>query len=90
MKTHEVRSWPDYFSGLRDGGRNCDVRFDDRNYAVGDLLRIREYDDKKGTYTGREVTRRITYILRGAGAGAIPPLAGIYPRYVVLSLGPAQ
>lgn len=70
----------------QDGTKTCEVRFDDRNYAVGDVLRIREYDDRAGKFTGREILRKITHVLRGAGAGAIPPLAGIHPRYVVLSL----
>ena len=86
-KTHEVKSWPEYFEPLVKGAKLFDVRFDDRSYTVGDHLRIREYDDRAGKYTGREITRKITYVLHGAGAGAVPPLAGVHPRFVVLSLG---
>lgn len=86
MKIHELKSWPEFFSALLDGTKTFDVRLDDRHYQVGDLLHIREFDDRAGKYTGREIRRKVTYLLHGVGAGGIPPLAGIYPRFVVLSL----
>lgn len=86
MRTHELKSWPDFFQPLYDGTKTCEVRFDDRSYAVGDVLRIREYDDRSGKFTGRELRRKVTNVLHGVGSGGIPPLAGIHPRYVVLSL----
>jgi hypothetical protein len=86
MRTHEIKSWPDYFQPMFDGWKRFEVRIDDRNYQVGDELHIREFDDRAGKYTGREIRRRITYILHGIGPGGIPPLAGIHPRFVVMSL----
>lgn len=89
MTTHDLRSWPDYFEPIFDGKKSFELRLNDRNFQVGDLLRLREYNDRNGTYTGREVTKRVTYILQGVGSGGIPPLAGLYRDYVVLSLADA-
>lgn len=89
-KIHVVKSWPEFFQPLMDGTKTFEIRFDDRHYAVGDVLHIREYDDRAGKFTGREVRRRVTYLLRGVGVGGIAPLAGIHPRFVAMSLVPAD
>ncbi len=77
---HDLKVWPDSFVAIVRDEKTCEVRLDDRQYAVGDILRLREYDPKTQTYSGRETARRVTHVLRG---GAF----GIDPRYVVLSLG---
>ena len=87
MATHELKSWPDYFEPLLDGSKPFEVRINDRHFKVGDILKLREYDDRKGSYTGRELRKKVTYVLEGIGGGAIPPLAGIHRGYCVLGLG---
>jgi len=37
------------------------VRFNDRNFAKGDVLHLREHD--ADGYTGRAVTAEVTYLL---------------------------
>lgn len=86
MKIHELKCWPDFFTPIADGSKTFDLRYNDRRFKVGDKLHLREYDDRKGTYTGREVTRRITYILEGIGGGAITPLRGLARDYCILGL----
>jgi Domain of unknown function (DUF3850) len=86
-KIHEVKSWPDFFAPILAGARTFDLRLDDRHYRVGDVLRLREYDDRKGVYTGREISKRITYMSEGIGPGAITPLKGLSRGYVILALG---
>jgi hypothetical protein len=39
------------------------VRFNDRNYKVGDTLLLREYVEEQGHYTGRTLDRLVTYVL---------------------------
>lgn len=87
MKTHEVKSWPDYFASLIDGSRQFDLRENDRNYRVGDIIRFREFDDRTGKYTDAELRRRITYVMEGVGSGSISPLRGLQRGYVILALG---
>ena len=59
--THELKILPKYFDEVYDRVKNFEVRKNDRNYAVGDTLILREWD---GTaFTGRRLLRRVGYIL---------------------------
>lgn len=62
---HEVKCWPEYFEAVRDGRKPFELRRNDRNYQVGDTIRLMEYDPLKGRFTGRDDWRLITYVLRG-------------------------
>lgn len=62
-KTHNLKTWPVYFAALHDGTKTFELRRDDRGYEVGDTLRLREWDVDT-EYSGEEVTRTVTYILR--------------------------
>ena len=60
---HKVKSWPQYFSAVLSGAKTHEVRrLTDRDYQVGDRLRLQEYDPSTGAYSGRELVVRITYI----------------------------
>ena len=59
---HELKVLPQYFCDVWNGNKTFEIRKDDRNFKVGDTLRLREFD--YGTYTGRECNRTILYILR--------------------------
>ncbi|WP_051663137.1 ASCH/PUA domain-containing protein [Alicyclobacillus macrosporangiidus] len=65
MATHELKTWPEYFEPLLHGEKTVELRKDDRGYAVGDTLILREYDPDTRQYTGRICTRTVTHILRG-------------------------
>jgi hypothetical protein len=73
MKTHELKIWPEHFHEVAAGMKRFEVRKNDRDFGVGDVLRLREWSpglavaDCPGCYTGREVFARVTYIfeLRG-------------------------
>ena len=61
----ELKTWPPYFEAVDKGIKPFEVRKDDRGFAVGDVLWLREYDPATGAYTGRECYRKVTYVLRG-------------------------
>lgn len=63
MQLHELKCYPQYFQAVKDRRKNFEVRKNDRDFKVGDFLWLREYDGDKLAFTGREETRRITYIL---------------------------
>lgn len=63
-RTHDLKTWPDYYVHLLDGTKTFEYRRDDRNFREGDTLLLREWDPTFERYTGREMTRRVTYILR--------------------------
>jgi len=61
---HDVKCWPEYFEAMRVGDKPFDLRFNDRDYQVGDSVLMREWSPEEG-YTGRESANTITYILAG-------------------------
>ena len=62
MTIHEVKTMPEYFQAGADGRKPFEVRYNDRGYKVGDVLRQREWSPFGG-YTGRSLDREITYVL---------------------------
>ncbi|MES1977539.1 MAG: DUF3850 domain-containing protein [Pseudomonadota bacterium] len=62
-RCHDLKVWSMYWGALASGDKPFDVRLNDRDYQVGDLLRMRDYNQATGTYTGLELWREITYIL---------------------------
>lgn len=64
--THILKCWPEYFQAMVDGKKNFDVRHgEDRQYQVGDLVEIYEWDPKEERRTGRLLLRRIQYVMHG-------------------------
>lgn len=65
--THFLKTWPQFFASILDESKPFEARKDDRNppFQVGDELCLQEFDPSTGTFSGREVGRIITYILRG-------------------------
>jgi hypothetical protein len=61
MATHQLKCLPDFFIAIWIGAKRFEIRRNDRNYSVGDTLVLREYDDYEETYSGREMTFRVTY-----------------------------
>jgi len=86
MVQHELKTWPPFFADLLSGVKTFEVRYNDRNFQVGDLLVLQEMrppppDESSYIpfYTGREIRGRITYVLPGNQFG-------IQDGYVVLGI----
>lgn len=77
---HILKTDPEPFQALWDGRKTFEVRAeDDRRFAVGDRLQLREYDPTTNEYKRREIEATVAYILRG-------PAYGIPEGVVVMSL----
>jgi hypothetical protein len=63
VTTHELKTWPPYFQAVKTNRKTFEVRRNDRDFKVGDLLHLREYDPGMEDYTGEETGRFIGYIL---------------------------
>lgn len=74
---HEVKCWPGFFDALDDGKKRFEVRYNDRDYKVGDTLHVREWD--MTTYTGRDCWLWIDYVMTGGQMG-------VQDGYVVMSV----
>lgn len=61
-KAHELKIMPKYYSSVADGTKRFELRYNDRNFNIGDTLILREWD---GDYTGRKLTCNVDYILNG-------------------------
>lgn len=61
IKIHELKIKPEYFSAVCRGDLNFQIRFNDRIFKVGDILKLEEFDTKG--YTGRYVHVEVIYIL---------------------------
>jgi len=87
MTTHELKTWPQWFNDVLDGTKTFEVRKNDRDFKVGDILLLQEFRPLVGTYTDRTCMKEITYILNPK----LDPmrngeLEGIQDGYVVLGL----
>ncbi len=61
--THELKTWPVPFWDVTSGSKTFEVRRSDRNFKVGDLLLLKEYDPKTNRYSGEEIYVRIDYTI---------------------------
>jgi hypothetical protein len=61
MAEHALKTWPGAWMAVDSGRKTFEVRRNDRSFAEGDELVLREYDTLKG-HTGRECRRRVTYV----------------------------
>lgn len=68
QQVHDLKSWPGDFEAVAVGRKTAEVRrCDDRDFRVGDVLRLREYDPGPDLYTGRQIRVLITHVDRMAG-----------------------
>lgn len=68
MTVHHLKVHPAQYAALRWGGKTFEFRRNDRGYVVGDILHLAEWDPEAASYTGREGTYRVTYVM-GPGFG---------------------
>jgi len=59
-KIHILKSWPQFFAPISEGTRTHELRRNDRGFAVGDMLVLREFEPQSQHYTGRECRAEIT------------------------------
>jgi len=87
MAHHDVKTDSPVFQAMLAGKKNFEVRFNDRNYQVGDTITSQEtqhtgVEMKNGApliYTGNEMELVVEYVLEG-------PIYGILPGWVVMDV----
>lgn len=77
MERHVLKILPEYFQEVWDGKKTFELRKDDRNYNVGDILVLREYTNG---YTGNTIEVVVTHILRNCTK------YGLADGYCILSI----
>jgi hypothetical protein len=81
---HQLKILPEFFDAVVDGSKTCEVRYNDRDFQVGDILYLNYHnpDAKDFSYekfVDKCIIKRITHILSGEQWG-------IRDGYVVLSI----
>lgn len=84
---HILKTDLDVFDLVKRGIKNYEIRFNDRNYQEGDLLKLRETrhtgmqmaEGAPLVYTGREVLATVTHVLEG-------PIYGLKEGWAILSI----
>lgn len=86
LMEHRVKSWPELFEATLSGAKRHEMRrATDRDYRVGDLLILQEYDPAERIYSGRELRMRITYVTSAEFPCALSG-GGLHSDYCILSI----
>lgn len=71
MNRHELKTWPKYFAAVRSGQKRFEIRRNDRDFKVGDILVLSEFDPATDTYTGQTEERQVTFLLSEEDYGGV-------------------
>lgn len=82
MATHQLKVWSEYMDDLLNGSKTFELRYNDRDFQVGDSLLLIEYDKENKKYLNREFKVRITYVLDNSVFDALKD------GYVIMGLKP--
>ena len=81
ITAHTLKCWPVQFHAVVNGLKPFELRLIDREFKVGDILILEEYDPStENSYTGLSCSREITYILKD--------FAGLQPGFCIMGLKP--
>lgn len=78
-KTHYLKTWSRYFHDIDCGLKDFELRKNDRNFKVGDILILGEIDEFSLLSTGKAIKKTIKYILEGGEFG-------LHSDYVILGM----
>jgi len=84
-KTHEMKSWRQFFEAIIAGEKRHEIRGLDRDFQVGDLVLLREYDETANEYTGRHAHVEITYVTSASHPCALSS-AALHSDFCILSI----
>jgi len=68
MKQHRIKTWRKFFDYIWKGEKTFELRYNDRKYAVGDILLLEEYNPHTHRFTGRWIEAYVTYLTAGFAA----------------------
>ena len=58
----ELKTWKEFFKPIEDGVKSWEIRNNDRNFQVGDILVLWEFDKGTLEYTGRFLIQRVILV----------------------------
>ena len=60
---HELKTTDEYFNQVYLQKKKFEVRKNDRDFKIDDILVLKEYNEKKKRYSGRQVIVKVEYIM---------------------------
>jgi hypothetical protein len=90
MSVIEKKILPEYFEKILNGSRTFELRLADWSCVEGDTLILKEYDKNNHVYTGREITKKVGYVLTTKDLKLFDPLEVEKHGYQVISLLPER
>ncbi len=87
---HNLKSWVGLFEPIFKGEKTHDLRVMDRNYQVGDICELHEWEPVLRIYTGRTVIVKITYITSGAHLPCAFSPVSLHPAMAILSISKVE
>jgi ASC-1-like (ASCH) protein len=79
-KVHELKILNEYFIHVKSGLKTFELRKNDRDFIAGDVVVLKEIDEEKQSFTGRIISKNITYVLHGG-------VYGLEKDYCIIGLG---
>ena len=68
--THYLKTWQPFWDDIASGKKTFEIRKHDRDFKIGDILILQEYDHKTEEYClGNCLPAIITYIVEGGQFG---------------------
>ena len=64
MKRIEKKAWPELFEKVLNGEKNFDLRIAEFECEVGDILVLREWNPETKDYTGRQLEKTVTFVMK--------------------------
>ena len=64
MVVIKKKIWPKYFELVKSGKKKFELRLADFKIKKGDTLVLREWNPKRKEYTGREIKKKVNYVLK--------------------------
>ena len=61
---HELKIWPVHFAPLTLGMKKAEIRKNDRDFKVNDIIKFREWLPDSEEYTGRCAFARVIHVAK--------------------------
>lgn len=86
MQTHDLKTWPSFFADIMSGAKTFELRRDDRGFAVGDILHLREWDPKTEHYSGQSTYVKVAHLLHHDPVAGCAATFGLRDGFVIMSI----
>lgn len=77
---HYLKIIPEFFNAIISEKKKFEVRLNDRDYKVNDILYLKEFDAQTWEYTGRVCECLVSYIMTNC------EFSYISDKYVIMSI----